>query len=444
MAGAQTRPWFILGLLFAINTVNFFDRQLLPAVAESIRIEWRLTDAHLGWLATSFTLLYALAGLPFGRLADIRKRTHLLAAGLAAWSIMTYLSGWSTGFRSLFMTRLGVGIGEAACAPAATSLIGDIFPADRRARALAIFMLGLPLGLALSYAMGGIIAQVYGWRAAFYVAAAPGIVLAFAVLAISEPQRCVRAKPSVGSPATGVASIRKILQIPTMWFIILSGALHNFNLYAVGTFLPTLLMRHHHASLKLAGLVSAIIIGGMGAVGMVAGGWAGDFSIRRSSRGRMVTAALALASSLPPFAFAISLPSGSTLSFAILLGVSYALMYTYYPLCYATIQDVVEPSLRGTAMAVYFCAMYLFGASAGPIATGWFSDRLALGAARSAEWTATMATSVSEVFRAAGVRQAMFVIPALGVLLVGILAAASATVGQDLKKIGEIVDAGGR
>src|SRR5437764_9308633 len=175
---------FTFCVLLAVNTMNFFDRQVLPAVQEKIRKDWKLSDTELGWLGTAFILLDAVVGLPLGRLADRWNRRRLLAAGVALWSVTTFAAGFAWGFWSLFVLRLCVGIGEATCAPTASSLIGDLVPAKRRARAMAVFMLGLPLGLALSFFVSGAVAQHHGWQTAFYVAGVPGLVLAVAALFI--------------------------------------------------------------------------------------------------------------------------------------------------------------------------------------------------------------------------------------------------------------------
>ena len=167
LSGGRRQRLFTLWLLFGINALNFFDRQILGAVTEPVRKEWRLTDTELGWLGTAFTLLYAVVGVPLGRLADAWRRKQLLAMGLALWSAMTYASGLCRSFASMFAARLAVGVGEAACAPTSSSLIGDLFRPHERARALSVFMLGLPVGIALSYATSGTVAQHYGWRAAF-------------------------------------------------------------------------------------------------------------------------------------------------------------------------------------------------------------------------------------------------------------------------------------
>jgi len=178
-----------LWLLFGINLLNFFDRQILATVTEPLRHEWSLTDTQLGWLITAFTLLYAVVGLPLGRMADTRRRSLILAIGLALWSALTVFSGFCRGFWQLFAARMGVGIGEASCAPAASSLIGDLYRPNERARAMSIFMLGLPVGVSLSYLVGGYIAQHYGWRAVFYIAGLPGLILAIAAFFLPEPVR---------------------------------------------------------------------------------------------------------------------------------------------------------------------------------------------------------------------------------------------------------------
>src|SRR5438067_11027259 len=188
--GATTpRVAFTLAVLLGVNTMNFFDRQILPAVQEKIRHEWHLSDSELGWLGTAFILLYAVVGLPLGRLADVGPRKWVLVAGVGLWSLMTLGSGFAWSFWSLFVLRLLVGVGEASCAPTASSLIGDLVPPQRRARAMGLFMVGLPLGLALSFLVSSTIAEHGSWQDAFLVAGLPGLLLAVLVLFIAEPDR---------------------------------------------------------------------------------------------------------------------------------------------------------------------------------------------------------------------------------------------------------------
>src|SRR6266545_1535373 len=217
---------FALLVLFAINLMNFFDRQIIGGVGEGIRREWGLSDTALGLLGTVFTLLYAVVGLPLGRLSDKKQRRKILAAGVFVWSLLTAVSGLARSFAQLIAARLGVGVGEATCSPASTSLIGDLFPTTQRARAVAIWMLGLPLGLGLANGAGGWILQNWGWRNAFYIAAIPGIFCALAAWSMTEPERGKKEEHAVGARCREGNPYMLVLSIPTMLWVIASGALH--------------------------------------------------------------------------------------------------------------------------------------------------------------------------------------------------------------------------
>jgi len=434
MKHERSRVWFALWILFAINTMNFFDRQILGAVGEAVRIEWGLSDGALGALGTAFTLLYAFVGVPLGRLTDKMGRKWILSAGVFAWSLTTAASGVARNFWQLFLLRLGVGVGEASCAPAATSLIGDLFPANRRAKALSIFMLGLPIGIALSFAVSGTIARSYGWRSAFYVAGIPGLLCALAVLFIREPQRGASEVHKIGGRKREGSPYRLVLSTPTMRWLIISGALHNFNMYAIGSFLTPFLKRYHGLDIRDANLVSMIVYGLSGVPGLILGGVFGDAIMKRRANGRLIVGALAILGSVPFLFLALGRSGGDIIGFMILMGVGCALMYVYYSTVYSTIQDVIEPSLRGTAMALYFFAMYVLGASLGPYGTGLMSDIFTTRAAGAAGVT-TLTQQALEPFRAEGLHSAMYIIPALGVLLALVLFAASRTVIKDTEKL---------
>jgi len=400
-------------------------------VTEPLRHEWGLTDTQLGWLVTAFTLLYAAVGLPLGRLADVWRRNLLLTVGLTLWSGLTCLSGFCRSFWQLFAARLGVGIGEASCAPAASSLIGDLYPPHERARAMSIFMLGLPVGVSLSYLAGGAIAQHYGWRAVFYLAGSPGLLLALATLFLHEPPRGRSEAGEVGAARRQGSPIRLVLSIPTMRWIIASGLLHNFIMYAFTFFLPSFLVRYHRTTVQTAGLVSALVVGTVGALGMLVGGWLGDAAKKRFESGRMLLAGSAVLLAAPAGLFAMLLPAGALCAFMLLQGIALFLMYTYYATVYATIHDIVEPALRGRAMAIYFFAMYLLGASMGPVATGRLSDFFARRAAG--------ALPLTEHFRAIGLHQAMYLIPALTLLLAAVLFLGAQTAPDDMGELRSFV-----
>jgi len=424
MKSENGRAAYALTVLFLINTMNFFDRVIGGALGEPIRREWGLSDSALGALGTAFTLLYAFVGVPLGRLADRAPRRLILAAAVFVWSALTAVSGLTRTYWQLFATRLGVGVGEAACAPAATSLIGDLYPPHKRARAMSVFMMGLPIGIALSYFVGSYVAHSYGWRAAFFVAGIPGILAAIAALFITEPARGTKevapARAVTGSPW------RRLLSIPTLWWLILSGALHNFNMYALGSFLAPLLMRYHGADLRQAGLITMTVYGLSGIPGLLIGGALADKWAMKRRDGRLLVAAIATALSAPLMWAALARPAKDTMLFVVLGSLACAFMYVYYASVYATLQDVVAPSLRGTAMALYFFAMYVLGASFGPLATGMLSDHFTRRAAAGA--------TVLEPFRGAGLHSAMYAIPVLSILLAFVLFAATRTLSRDMDR----------
>jgi MFS family permease len=430
MDAARSRLRFTLLVLLGINTMNFFDRQVLGAVAEPIKKQWGLSDGQVGWLGTAFTLLYAVVGLPLGRWADVGRRKIILAGGAGLWSLLTVLSGFAWNFWSLFVFRLGVGVGEASCAPASTSLLGDLFPAERRSRAMAVFMFGLPLGLGCSFLISGWMAKAWGWRAALYVAGAPGLVLALLSLALPEPPRGAVETHAIGSARRPGFALLQVLTIPTMWWLIIAGAIHNFNMYALGTFLASFLQRHYLVDPSQAGLISGVCYGFSGGIGILIGGWACDRWARRRLGGRLEVAALALLPFAPCTFFALWQTPAEPWGFGLLLLPACAFSYVFYAGTYPTIQDIVEPALRGTAMAVFFFAFYLLGAAAGPVAMGWLSDYFARSAA-----AAEGVEAVSALHKAVGLRQAMGLLPILGAALVVVLFIASRTVRADYWKL---------
>jgi len=453
---------FALIVLFAINLMNFFDRQIIGGVGEGIRREWALSDTALGLLGTVFTLLYAVVGLPLGRLSDRKERRKILAGGVFLWSLLTAASGVARNFSQLIVARLGVGVGEATCSPASTSMLGDLFPAGQRARAVAIWMLGLPLGLGLANGAGGWILQNWGWRNAFYIAAIPGILCAVAALMMVEPKRGMVESHAVGDRRRAGNPYLLVLSIPTMLWLIASGALHNFNMYALGSFVAPFLVRFHHMNFRDAGWVSAAVYGFSGVVGLTGGGALADYLYRRRVDGRLIVGTAAIVITAPLMFLGLARPAGDVVGFALLMGTGSGVMFAYYSTVYSTIHDVVEPSLRGTAMALYFFAMYVLGASMGPVGTGLASDYFTFQAASAAGavaplpfgdiMLAEMRSLVGESkgfdlralepFRAQGLHTAMYIVPILATILAVVLFAASRTVKKDVERLQRWMKAG--
>jgi MFS family permease len=418
--------WWPLAVLVAINVLNFYDRQVAGAVVEPVRKEFHLSDTQIGGLNTAFTLLYGLVGLPLGFLADKISRKKLLAIGITVWALLTASARWINSYSFLVISRLGVGVGEATAAPTATSWIGDLFPAERRSKPLALFMLGVPVGGALSFFFSGPIAQKLGWRAAMLVAAAPALLLIPMLLMLHEPKRGASEKHALPADA---GSIWAVLSVPTFWWIALSGALVNFNLYAVGTFFPAFFSRIHHMSVGRAGVTTGIIYAVGGILGGSCAGIWGDRIVKRNRSGRMKIAAIAALLAVPLSYFGIHQGIGSIAVALPLLTIAYGLLNMYYGLVYASIQDIVAPALRGTSMAIYFLVMYLGGASWGTVIIGKMSDRFALHAAHLAGLD-----KITEPFKAIGLQQALLMIPVLSFLLAAVLWAGSRTITRDLQR----------
>jgi MFS family permease len=418
--------WFSVVVLFAVNILNFYDRHVPGALVEPMRKEFHLNDTQIGLLGSAFIWIYAIVGVPFGRLADSASRKKLLAWGVVIWTALTASAGLAHTYAMLLFSRVGVGVGEAACAPTATSWLGDLFPPAKRSRVLALFMLGVPVGGALGYFFSGPLAEAYGWRAAMVFAAVPALLLVPALLTLQEPQR---GASELHPAPLARASMWNVLRIPTLWWIIASGALLNFNAYAFATFLPAFLSRVHGLSLARSGIATGVVYLAGGVSGGAIAGYLGDSIVQRRKDGRLLYAAVLALVAIPFACAGILRPAGSLYLAMAFLALTYAALTTYYGLVYSAIQDIVAPNQRGSAMAIYFMAMYMCGASFGPLLTGKLSDVLAHRAARLAG-----STAVTEAFRATGLQQAMLIIPVLCSALSLVLYMGSRTISADIRK----------
>ena len=425
----QRGATYALVLMFLVNLMNFYDRNVIGTVAEPIRKEFGLGDSALGWLGTAFVLMYAAVGLPLGRSADRGNRPRILGLGLAAWSLCTGAAAGAWNFASLAVTRIGVGIGEAACAPAANSLIGDIYPPQRRARALSVFMLGLPVGIMLSSFVSGAIAKAYGWRMTFVVAAIPGLLLAVLVSRLADPPRGAAdaAEVAPDSDRGFWHNIVLLLRIPKLRWIVLTGALHNFNAYAVNLFMPAYLGRYHGLDLRQANVISGFLLGAIGIVSLLVAGVAADRARRWRDDGRLLLGAMAIGISTPCFYMALIQGPGRVVPFMAWAGVAWLMYYFYYATVYASLHDIVPPSMRGMAMSLYFFCMYVLGGAFGSSLLGMLSDHMAHRA-----MTAAGAAEMAERFRAAGLHDAFFAVPVIFALLTLALLAAARTVSRDM------------
>jgi len=421
---SSTRLLLSAFVLFAINVLNFYDRHVPGALTEPIRKEFHLTDTQIGLLGSAFIWIYALIGLPLGRIADSASRKKLLAVAILIWSSLTASAAFAGSFTMLLFSRIGVGIGEAGCAPAATSWLGDLFSAGQA--------LPRPRPVHVGRASRRCAQLLLQW------ASSPGLRLACrndlgrrsprcswfpALLLLPEPKRGA----SEICPAPLVpSSTWTILRIPTLWWIIASGALLNFNMYAIATFLPAFLSRVHGLSLASSGTVSGVVYITGGLTGCALAGYVGDAAIRRRKDGRLRIAALTSLAAAPLACFGVLQPAGSLLAAVIFLTLTYSLLTSYYgPRLFRHSGSGRPQPARchhGHLLHGHVHVRRFLRAAA----HGRLSDFLAHRAAAQAG-----SATVTEALRAVGLQQAMLIIPVLSVALAAVLFAGSRTMATD-------------
>jgi len=367
---------YVLGLMFSINFLNFVDRWVASAVAPLIQSEFTLSDFQLGLLGSAFTFVYAIAALPFGLWADRGVRKTVIGTGVAIWSAATLLTGFTTNFLQLFVTRALLGVGEASYYPASTSLLGDFFSRDVRGRAMAIFSAGSVFGIAVGFAGGGIFAARYGWRPTFFICAVPGLLLAALAFGLREP---LRGAAEVGGPRvrhTRDASIRnmlRLLRIKTLRDAILSQTALFFVLGANAYWLPTLLTRRFDMNVAEAGTLSGgvIVIGGL--IGTLVGGWVADWRRKSSARADLEVSIFGFVAGSVLIGLALVAPAALFVPLFLLTVIS---VYIYTGPFTAISQNVVLPSLRGSAVTVTLLIAHLFGDAYSPALIGLLSDAI--------------------------------------------------------------------
>lgn len=284
---------YVLGLLAIVYVFNFTDRQILAILMQPIKEDLLLSDTQLGLLSgIAFALFYVTMGIPIARLADRYSRVSIISVSIFLWSLMTALSGLAANFTQLLLARIGVGVGEAGCTPPAHSLLADYFARENRASALSIYSLGLPLGSVLGLIAGGWVAQIYGWRMAFFMVGLPGLVLALIVkFTIREPQRGLadgmQAQESEGGKASA-PPIRQVLVF--LWrkkmfrHITMGTSLLAFAGFASISWIPPFLYRSHGMGLGEIGTWLALLTLIGGVTGTLGGGFIGDRLSKRDLR----------------------------------------------------------------------------------------------------------------------------------------------------------------
>lgn len=369
---------YTLGFLVVVYTFNFIDRQILAILLPSIKAEFGVGDGFLGFLAgTAFAIFYATLGLPIALLADRWNRRNLIALSLALWSAMTAVSGAAGNVVQLALARVGVGIGEAGCSPAAHSMISDYYAPSERASAMGIFTLGISFGIMIAFLAGGWVAQNIGWRQAFFMVGLPGVILAAVFWAtVPEPQRGLSEGRSDSHDRPKLLSVvRFLLKRRSFLGIAVGGGLASFSGYAVTTLFPLYLIRSHGMTQADVGLYLGLTIGIAGGLGIVGGGYLADRIGRRSQRMALSAVATALAAGwLLLFPVMLSAHAWVVLT---LFVVPAALTNFYLATTFAQTQSLVPLRMRGVASAVMLFVLNIIGLGFGPWITGTLSDALA-------------------------------------------------------------------
>ncbi|MAI79310.1 MAG: MFS transporter [Deltaproteobacteria bacterium] len=369
---------YALGLLVVVYVFNFIDRSILSILLEPIKEEFHVSDTALGFLSgIAFAAFYTLMGIPIARWADTGRRTRIISLAIFVWSGMTALTGLAQNFAQLALARVGVGVGEAGCSPPAHSLISDYFPAERRATALAIYALGIPIGSGIGSLTGGWINEWFDWRTAFIVVGLPGVALAVLVrFTLPEPVRGVyddlAARNAQRRPVSEVLSF--IWGLRSFRHMSFGAALHSFYAYGVASFVAAFFMRSHEMPSGELGTWLAVIGCTGGVLGTFLGGYFSDLLAQRDLRWQMWVPAIATAGALP-FAFLVYLwPDGRT---ALLLSVPVSILGgMWLGPTFAMTQTLVPPVMRATASAILLFIINIIGLGLGPQFVGILSDLL--------------------------------------------------------------------
>lgn len=372
---------YVLGVLFLCYVVKAMDRAVLSVLLESIRLEFRVTDTQLGLLGgIAYAVFYSTLGIPIAAWADRTSRRNVLALAVAVWSAMTAVCGLAVNFVTLLLARIGTAVGEAGGAPPSHSLISDYFPLDKRATALAIFSLGVPIGTMLGNVLGGWSNELYGWRAAFMIVGLPGVLVALIVrfTVIEPPRGYAEARPP--GPSDGPApGIREAFQMfstrPSFLHLCLGAALHSLVWYAGSTFNAAFLMRSHGLTSGQAGSVLALLAV-VAAAGIFLGGFLADrCSLRRGDRRWYLWVPGWATLLMVPLQFVAYLaPSLGPALFA--FAPMYVLAAMFFGPSFATTQALAPLRLRSVAASLLLFTQALIGLGLGPLLVGVASDWL--------------------------------------------------------------------
>jgi predicted MFS family arabinose efflux permease len=408
------RARYALGVLFTINLFNYVDRQVISGVLPLVQQDLGLSDTALGWLASAFMILYLTGSIPLGVLGDRVARNRLIALGVGVWGAATFLSGLARSYGQLFASRAVVGIGEASYGPTATAMVSDLFPQERRGFVNGLFNAAIPLGGAIGVIAGGLVGSRYGWRAAFLLVGVPSLVLTVLAWRLVDPPRGGQDRPTVsqssGFPGGLFEGVVGLFRTPTFVMVCAVGMLVAFAVGAFNYWLPLYLHRVKRFSVPEASFWFGVLSAAGGFIGVVSGGFIGDLLARRTPAGHLLTIAGGFLLAAP--AGIVMMLASDRAIFLPALFFAVTFLVLYIGSANAVIHNVVHPTLRATAVAIFVFVINLGGAALSPAVVGLVSDRRH------------------------SLQAAMLMLPVL-VFFAGLIALAAATVvAADMRRLG--------
>jgi len=375
----QRYPVWMMVILMLVALSSFIDRVIVATLGPAIKADLGISDTQFGLLTgLAFALLYTSAGIPVARLADRYNRVWLLGIATTIWSVMTMLSAYAANFTQLLLLRLGVGVGESAANPCTISMVSDRFPRHKRASALAVVALGASAGSLVGGFGGGWLGEHVGWRHAFLIVGAPGLILtALILLTLKEQPRGRFDDParSVGETPSFVAMLRTLRTKPAFLNMAFACGLTSFVNFGILLFLPIYFGRAYELSMTQAGLLFGVTTAVSNGIGTLLGGFGADWAGRRDERWYAWLPAITLTVAAPLYMLGLSLPSWQAALPVVILAATLA--FTFYAPTFGAVQNMVEPRMRASASAIIIFFQNLVGMGLGPLFVGFLSDTLA-------------------------------------------------------------------
>ena len=370
-------PTAILAALTGLNALNYLDRYVGAATLPLMLASLAISDAAGGLLQSAFILTYAIVCPFIGWAGDRSPRMRLAAAGVFVWSAATVASGLAPSYAVLLLARAVVGVGEASYAVVTPSLLSDCYPPERRARMLGVFYAAIPVGSALGYVVGGLVGEHFGWRAAFFVAGAPGVALAFVLLLLREPRRGAHdAAASATTPLSLSASLRALVARRSWVSNTVAQVIYTFAMGGLATWMPTYFVRERGIPLATAAATFGLILVAAGFLGTLAGGRLSDALARRVPGAHFVLSGWSLVGSIVFTLPAVLAPSPAVFwpaTFITLL-----LLFMNIGPLNAAMANVLPADLRARGFAVTTGMIHLLGDAASPWLIGVASDAVGL------------------------------------------------------------------